>query len=127
MNDNLIDISEASRIFGTSIVTARKLIGDPVMSVKNKYNLPRYLYSESAVLKAAEARRTMRTDLAECRRCHCKFKKTEIIGGKCRQCKADICVLKFCGIAKLPCENADPALIACLRKAIDNAEAHNEK
>ena len=127
MNEKLIDIDEASQIIGTSVVTARKLLGEPVKIVTTKYNLPRYLYSESSVLKAAEVRNTPKSEFTECRRCHCKFKKSEITGGKCRQCKADVCILKFCGLIHRPCESADPALITCLRNAIDNAEANYEK
>lgn len=127
MNEKLIDIYEASKIIGTSVVTARKLLGEPVKVVATKYNLPRYLYSESAVLQVAEKRHAPKSDFTECRRCHCKFRKSEMSGGKCRQCKADLCVLKFCGLIRRPCESADPALIACLRNAIDNAESHYEK
>lgn len=127
MNEKLIDIYEASKIIGTSVVTARKLLGEPVKVVTTKYNLPRYLYSESSVLQVAEKRHIPKSDFAECRRCHCKFRKSEMSGGKCRQCKADLCILKFCGLTRRPCESADPALIACLRNAIDNAEAYYEK
>ena len=127
MSEKLIDISEASEIIGTSVVTARHLLGKPEKIERTKYNLPRYFYSESAVSKAKESRNISRGKFIECRRCHCQFPRDQISSGKCRQCNADICVLKFCGLLRRPCDDADPALIACLRKAIDYAEAHYEK
>lgn len=124
---DLIDITEASAIIGVTSVTARKLLGDPVIVEKNKYNLPRYLYLRASAEKAAKERRKLKSPCEVCRRCHVSHHKCEIVGGRCLQCRADLCVLNFCGVTCCPCQEADPKFILCLKRAIERAEARHEK
>lgn len=122
----LIDITEAADIIGVSTVTARKLI-EPVRTEQNKYNLPRYLYSKADAEKAASDRKKLKFPCEVCRRCHIHCKKCDIVGGRCLQCRADLCVMNFCGVTCCTCKEADPRIIACLREAIERTECRHEK
>ena len=124
---SLIDIKEAAGIIGVSIVTARKLLGDPERTERSKYNLPRFLYERSAVEKAAQSRNKPKSNCETCRRCRIVCQKGEIINGRCPQCRADLCILHFCGLTRCPCKEADPKMILCLKRAIEKAEGQYEK
>lgn len=122
----LIDINEAAELIGVSAVTARKLL-TPVKTERNKYNLPRFLYAKADAENAAKDRKRLKCPYEVCRRCHSYLKKCDIVGGRCLQCRADLCVMNFCGVTCCTCKEADPRMIACLREAIARAECRHEK
>lgn len=118
-----IDICEVSEILKVSVVTARKLAGDPDKVTKTKYNLPLFLYDKKRIVAIAEERKAKSIcKLCErCRICHSKLAKDDLVGGRCKQCRADFCVINFCQNRCCFCP-VNPEMIECLKKAIKKFE-----
>lgn len=118
-----IDICEVSEILKVSVVTARKLAGDPDKVTKTKYNLPLFLYDKKRIVAIAEERKAKSIcKLCErCRICHAKLKKDDLVGGRCQQCRADLCVMNFC-LNKCTFCPYNKDLVSCLKKSIEKFE-----
>lgn len=120
-----IDICRCACLLNVSVVTARKILGTPDFIRKNKYNLPQHFYAISRIEKAvSERKEKSEKPVCECcRRCHTKCKKCDLIGGRCMQCRADLCVFNFCSCGKLPFGEQNPRMIECLKNALAKAES----
>lgn len=119
-----VDICKAAEMLNVSVVTARKLLGKPDKVISTKYNLPHYLYTEDRLQIAIDKRKEKQFSKCEmCRMCHVRKKKDDLIGGRCQQCRADMCVLNFCRGNCLTCDKCAPRLLDLLKKSIAKVEA----
>ena len=126
--DLFVDVCRAADLLGVSIVTARKLLGKPDKVIQTKYNLPHHLYSEEKLKAALEKQgNKKRTKCEMCRRCHIRKDKTDLVGGRCQQCRADLCVLNFCRGNCITCGQCVPRLLDMLKTSIAKAEASCRK
>lgn len=124
-NEVYVDICRAAEILNVSTVTARKLLGKPDKVESTKYNLPHYLYSFPKILNAIDKRQqnAKKKYCDVCRKCHIRCNTDDLIGGRCMQCRADLCVFNFCSCGKLPFGKQNPRMIECLRNALAKAES----
>lgn len=118
-----LDIYEVAEILNVTTVTARKLAGKPDVITKTKYNLPLFHYRKEKILSIAEKRKMKERckGCEKCRICHSKLAKDDLVGGRCKQCRADLCVMNFCQNRCCFCP-VNPEMIECLKKAIKKFE-----
>lgn len=124
--DLFLDIYEVAEILNVSTVTARKLAGKPDIISSTKYNLPLFHYRKEKILSIAEKRKMKDCckPCEKCRICHQKLEKEELVGGRCKQCRADLCVANFCQKKCCLCSVTNPDLLFCLKKAIEKMEGN---
>lgn len=125
---DFLSIDKAAEILKVSDVTARKLLGKPDEVIKNKYNLPVFLYAKERIEAIQEYRQTKISceKHEKCRVCHEDHCKHELVGGRCEQCRADSYVANFCQDRCHFCKN-EKELIAFLKKAIERFESGEMK
>lgn len=123
MERKYITICEASNILHVSTVTARKMAGKPDKVSRTKYNLPLFLYDREKILSLRDEqnKKVIVRQCEKCRICHRKLQKEELVGGRCKQCRADYCVINFCQGNCFTCPLSKD-LISCLKKSLEKIE-----
>ena len=119
----MVTIQAAADILETSIVTARKRLGKPDAVETTKYNRSRFLYARHRVCEIAAQESACRIKSGEmCRICRERHSQAEMVGGRCNQCRANLCLMNFCCHNCLNCEKFDKTLLQCMKNAVEAIE-----
>lgn len=124
----MVTIQQAAEMLNTSIVTARKWLGSPDQIEPNKFNRPRFLYARKRVQAEAQKQNKVSSCTQQgemCRICRERHCPAEMVGGRCHQCRANLCLLNFCCHNCLNCDKFDRELLRCMKNAVEALE-HDE-